>query len=76
MKLFKQWIDLNFPNPRDFGEILNIPQSDISDFFSTLKPKIKPKIKKIPKVNSEHRMKKNNIDITFHTDFININLSD
>ena len=64
MKLFKQWIDLNFPNPRDFGEILNIPQSDIYDFFNGLKPKVK---KKIPKVKSE-----NNIDITFHTDFINL----
>ena len=46
MKLFKQWIDLNYPNPRDFGEILNIPQSDIYDFFNNLKPKIKPKINK------------------------------
>ena len=70
MKLFKQWIDINYPNPRDFGEILNIPQSDIYDFFNNLKPKIKPKIKNIPKVKSENRMKKNNINITFHTDFI------
>ena len=69
MKLFKQWIDLNFPNPRDFGEILNIPQSDISDFFNNLKPKVK---KKIPKVKSENKIKKNNIDIKFYKDFINL----
>jgi hypothetical protein len=71
MKLFKQWIDLNYPNPRDFGEILNIPQSDISDFFNNLKPKIKPKIKKIPKVKTKEPESKT-IDITFHTDFINL----
>ena len=69
MKLFKQWIDLNYPNPRDFGEILNISQSDIYDFFNNLKPKLK---KKIPKVKSENKIKKNNIDLTFHTDFINL----
>jgi uncharacterized HAD superfamily protein len=72
MKLFKQWIDLNYPNPRDFGEILNISQSDIYDFFNNLKPKIKPKIKKIPRIKTEDKLKKNNIDITFHTDFINL----
>ena len=68
MKLFKQWIDLDYPNPRDFGEILNISQSDIYDFFNNLKPKVK----KIPKVKSENKIKKNNIDITFHKDFINL----
>ena len=69
MKLFKQWIDLNYPNPRDFGEILNISQSDIYDFFNNLKPKLK---KKIPKVKSENKIKKNNIDIKFYKDFINL----
>ena len=72
MKLFKQWIDLNYPNPRDFGEILNIPQSDIYDFFNNLKPKIKPKInKKIPKIKTKEPESKT-IDITFYTDFISL----
>ena len=41
MKLFKQWCDLNYPNPNELCEILNITQSETYEFFKSLKIKKK-----------------------------------
>ena len=66
-KIFMRWKNENFPNPQQFSDILGITEEEVLEFFNNLKPKLN----KIPKVKSENRMK-NNIDITFHTDFINL----
>ena len=66
-KIFMRWTNSNFPNPQQFSDILGITEEEVLEFFNNLKPKLN----KIPKVKSENRMK-NNIDITFHTDFINL----
>ena len=67
-KTFIKWANSQFPNPQEFSDILGISEDEIYDFFNNLKPKVK----KIQKVKSENRIKKNNIDITFHKDFINL----
>ena len=66
-KIFMRWKNENFPNPQDFSKILTITEEEALEFFNNLKTKVK----KIPKIKSEDKMK-NNIDITFHTDFINL----
>ena len=67
-KTFIKWTNSNFPNPQQFSDILGITEEEVLKFFKNLKPKLN----KISKVKSENRIKNNNIDITFHTDFINL----
>ena len=67
-KIFMRWKNENFPNPQQFSDILGITEEEVLKFFNNLKPKLN----KIPKVKNEDKMKKNNINITFHTDFIDI----
>jgi hypothetical protein len=67
-KIFIRWINENFPNPKDFNKILGITEEETLEFFNNLKPKLK---KKIPKITSEDKMK-NNIDIVFNEQFINL----
>ena len=68
-KIFMRWKNENFPNPQEFIKILNIQeqQEEILDFYNNLKPKVK----KIPRIKTEDKLK-NNIDIKFHQDFINL----
>ena len=67
-KTFIKWTNSNFPNPQQFSQQLGITEEEVLNFFKNLKPKLN----KIPKVKNEDRIKNNNIDITFHTDFINL----
>ena len=64
---FIKWTNSNFPNPQQFSDILAIKEEEVLEFFNNLKPKVK----KIPKVKNEDKLK-NNINIKFHTDFINL----
>ena len=68
---FINWTNSQFPNPKDFSQILGIIEEDelIETFYKKLKFK---NTKQKQKIKSENRMNKNNIDITFHTDFINL----
>ena len=68
--IFMRWINTHFPNPKDFSQQLGIPEEEILGFFNNLKPKLK----KIPKVKSEDKLKK--IDIVFNEEEEFINLSD
>ena len=67
-KTFIKWTNSNFPNPQQFSQQLDIKEEEVLIFLKNLKPKLN----KIPKVKNEDRIKNNNIDITFHTDFINL----
>ena len=69
-KIFMRWKNENFPNPQQFSQKLDIPEEEILGFFNNLKPKLK----KIPKVKSEDKLKK--IDIVFNEEEEFINLSD
>ena len=73
---FINWTNSQFPNPKDFSQILGIREEDelIETFYKKLKFKNTKQKQKI-KTKKESESKK--MDITFHTDFINfINLSD
>ena len=66
-KTFIKWTNSNFPNPQQFSDILAIKEEEVLEFFNNLKPKVK----KIPRIKTEDKLK-NNIDIKFHQDFINL----
>ena len=68
---FINWTNSQFPNPKDFSQILGIREEDelIETFYKKLKFK---NTKQKQKIKSENRIKNTNIDIKFHKDFINL----
>ena len=66
--ILMRWINLNYPNPQEFSQKLDIPEEEVLGFFNNLKPKLK---KKIPKIKSEDKLK-NKIDIVFNEQFVNL----
>ena len=65
--IFMRWKNTHFQNPKDFSQQLGITEDEVLEFFNNLKPKVK----KIPRIKTEDKLK-NNIDIKFHQDFINL----
>ena len=55
MNLFKQWTNLNYPNPIEFETSLNLTKNEVNDFYKSLKLK-KNKIPKVKKNENEKKI--------------------